>query len=339
MTAKFQKTRFVFKFHSIRFQNSPLGSFSKLTFRPLGSFSKSSYRFIKPSKSIGASADIKLNTNHTPITHYRATMKSMQERVSRSTGCADWMLMDSRKEESFGRRRRERIGEWLTKIGHGLAVESATGLLRDLVLLVGEFVVALEHRWSPLPRQLLKRPECNCMKLPGDTIKRCDCSNWLVQHYCSLYTIQEAKSNEFTINIGANATYNTNWWTGIIWSSKSNCLQHAAKLTKDLTDSMRTVPDVFACMVSDGGFVRTFDITGSSGVIYMFDRFSINNPIIVRIIDDTDGQKVRFGNNGVDSIAIDVPTRLQHYYARPFVQLDAVGSHNHCALTIATPLF
>jgi hypothetical protein len=216
-------------------------------------------------------------------------------------------------------RRRERLNEWLIATGIG----SVTDLLRDIALIVGDFVVWLEHEWAPLPDRLrLFGIECGCPKFPSRTVSLCSCRTWECQHFCSALTIEESGAAEFSINIKSSVR----WWLGIIWSSDDDGLQAPEVSFLDrvpVRDTIKYVSNAYACLINYAGMLLNYD--HSSRVFTQLDsgldNFTGSDAVVrVKLLDDV----VEFSVIGFESRTIAMThSRIKHLQARPFVQFDS----------------
>lgn len=107
---------------------------------------------------------------------------------------------------------------WYDKMG--CCILSVTALISDLIRLIGQYVVPLEHQWTSIPNDF-RHHKSNlkfCQFCDGGqtsmTFPSCGCFATRKQHTCSIYTMSESCSTRFRIHIKA-----VRFWVGIIWTS------------------------------------------------------------------------------------------------------------------------
>jgi hypothetical protein len=223
----------------------------------------------------------------------------------------------------FGRRKRlERW--WRETQGR---IELASGLIRELVLIIADYIVSLEHLWGPFPDRLRRKPCQLCPKTPSPTFTACKCWKCDHQHVCSIHTIGETTSTEFSIAIKDTAM----WWVGIIWSSTVDGLQ----LHDGFHHDSLTIINGSGYLLNAHGNLFEFDSTAVNAVeesIVAFDESKRRAPTIIRI-RILNARTLEFTRQNCNPMI--VHTRLLSG-ARPFVQFHR--SLEHAPATIETPL-
>jgi hypothetical protein len=187
-------------------------------------------------------------------------------------------------------------------------------------------VVWLEHEWAPLPQHLrlpgpCLKPNCagaNCLKSPSNVVSPCSCALWECQHFCSALTMEESGATEFSIHVNSTVS----WWVGIIWSSNHDGLQTPESNTLFDSDSMRHVPNIYACVLNYCGMISSYDCIPERFRSFGpgFDNFPKSGAIVtIKLLND----HVEFSVGGLGSRTIHLqPFRVNGLYARPFVQFE-----------------
>lgn len=126
------------------------------------------------------------------------------------------------------RKRKERLRAWDSAVAP--MVVAVTGLLRDLVSVVGAFAVPLDHVW--------KSPCADCKHLgfreefPPCEFTPCNC--WMGNEGCaqSAYTLGDVGSRRWQIDVPLNRV----WWAGVIDDSQMKMLANDVYHTPGMHD-------------------------------------------------------------------------------------------------------
>lgn len=156
------------------------------------------------------------------------------------------------------RGRAGRLRAWCKE--HERLILEGTSLLKELVRLIGEFVVPLDHVWSPIPARLylVKCQLCETPNTAASEFRSCVCWSALYQHTCSIYTIGESAATHWRVSFSPRTTQ---WWIGIVWSSSQDGFQ----LEDYSDDSMRHLENVFGAFICHDGTPCRIDMN-SDGV-------------------------------------------------------------------------
>lgn len=246
----------------------------------------------------------------------------------------------------MGNERRVRLHRWAGE--YGGPVVTATSLLPELVMIVAEFCVPLEHLWEPLPDHLRVDRTCGCMRAPFKTALFCLCRSWFFQHFCSVYTLEESGSCEFELKL--NRMEGKRWWIGVLWSSSHDGLEAIPPPFRDESpsDSWSYIPDVYSCTLDHDRRLAKIHATRSGqllehGKVQQLPHFhdlctgivTINLKIRVSI------HAAEFTLENFEPVVVLLPWRmLSGFYARPVVQFEnaqSTAAHNSF-VTINTPL-
>lgn len=240
-----------------------------------------------------------------------------------------------------------RLGQWLTD--YGRLVERISGLLRDLVGLVAEFSVPLEHQWAPLPLAL-RRGSCDCMTAPSKSAIWCSCRLWKYQHFCSIYTMEECGTLEFNLRVQQLPAQR--WWAGILWCSETDGFQdpRSTRSNNGHLDSLNELGQLYSSVVDHTGAVENL-VKDSRGDLesdtsdtrsLALDVFRGSGTTIgVRLVTVESGYAIEFGIDGLTTTTLYVKHALvSGLIARPFVQLEVSSNvlFPTCFITIETPL-
>lgn len=166
-----------------------------------------------------------------------------------------------------------RLRQW--SIGDfGKLLERSSGLVYDLVGLVAEFCVPLEHEWAPLPLALGLH-YCNCMTVPSKTAVSCGCRIWTYQHFCSIYTIEECGTLEFDVRVQQTSSDGWHhpaprWWTGILWCSEPDGFQDPlpSRSNNVHIDSLKALGQFYSSILDHTGTVETFKKNSRGDLVY-----------------------------------------------------------------------
>lgn len=244
--------------------------------------------------------------------------------------------------------RRKRLRRWLEAVS--LQSLSLTGLLPDILMIVGEFAVPLEHMWGVLPHNYRRPMVSECCKTLSTTVSSCNCRTWICQHFCSIYTIDQSGASEFSINLKAKEF----WWAGVLWSSGNDGLQLSPPDAFPAGDSMRLVPDIFACFLDYRGRLCTFSSAGPSVQSSLLDLdglASMELTITIKVRSTGTRQIIEFQTpQSQPSMLWTEKSRVSGLFCRPFVQFERGRSlsgpyflmdspYNGSRATITTPLF
>lgn len=232
---------------------------------------------------------------------------------------------------------------------YGKLVESISGLLRDLVGLVAEFSVPLEHEWAPLP-VALRRLSCDCMKTASRTAVSCSCRAWKYQHFCSIYTMQQCGTLEFDLQVQQRPAQR--WWTGILWCSTHDGFQDPRTFTSDTAhiDSLSDLGELYSSVLDSSGLVENIakkseGLVEYQGPALFVDDFRLlsSTTIRIRLVTLEDTFAVEFIINGYPTKTLYVGrATVSGLVARPFVQFEHQESRFPTltsSITIDTPLF
>jgi hypothetical protein len=254
--------------------------------------------------------------------------------------------------------RRDRLQKWLSLLGCDISV--LTGLIPDLILIATDYLVSLEHMWSALPRYLRRTGSvaCECMSAPSNTLTACKCFRWISQHVCSIHTLGQAATSEFSIKLTDDDNVGSGWWIGILWSTSVDGFQPPTSPTtsSEPHDSFDNVAGLDSVMLSHLGHIQRFGTRGSYGrKITPWGTLPASPLITLRIINVGDGEANSETSSAKSFIEFSikgyVPARIQidrWDEARAFVQFDRyrlnyfnpTHTPSHPPIcTIQTPLF
>lgn len=225
-----------------------------------------------------------------------------------------------------------------------------TGLLKDLVLMMGEYVVPLEHSWLPLPSHIYwqRRNELDCLKCGYGLNKKdpfvfasCYCWNAVYQHTCSVHTVRESGCTRWRIHVPRS----WEWWAGVIWKTSPNLFQDPDdRFNTHRADSFNKVDGVFDGICIDrSGFISRFQRDNFNQSRLVNSRIPGNVPfpnLGITGVSNTDRYFVElsmtetgitFTSEKGHCVTVPFDARIiQHYdvyQCWPFVQLQR---HDHC---------
>lgn len=249
-----------------------------------------------------------------------------------------------------------RLREWLDKMADdGLDLQLITGLILDLLTIVADFSVSLEHGWPALTAELQKRP-CECMSSPSKRFATCDCWIWYAQHVCSLYTIGHSMASEFSLTIHNR---DKNWWAGVMWTGATDGFQKIYETDSPKPfagyDSMAAMQQTSALLCSYRKDIGKFErgichwdrsdcwTFGNDGRTVKICESTVDKPIkiVIRVKRGVANSSViEFNWEGHQALLTSSKSYLE---ARPFVQLQSRG-HSSFEVgdnwaVIETPLF
>lgn len=235
------------------------------------------------------------------------------------------------------KKRALRINEWMSVFGE--YIWYASGLIDDLLRLVGDYAVSLAHEWAPIPTHLRENGVCGCINDSSPTFKSCYCWKLLLQHACSIYTLSECDTNTFRINFTAKS-----WWIGVIWpASNIHAIQPSYEAMVNSVDR-----DSFGCFDSQSA-VEALYISSSGGGLWHHNRGGAKflSHVNTTWVDRID---INVKNNQI-TLALFFESERRHWcsfsiqslnfdHLRPFVQLKRSALRDPQSLAIIeTPIF
>ncbi len=212
--------------------------------------------------------------------------------------------------------RLKRLSAW--RAGDGETVAAATGLLKPLVAMIGEYVVPFQHVWAPPPPSHRKDRVCSrCLVAPSPTFLCCNCFYATYQHAAGRWTLAEG-GPEWTIRV--NTWY---WKVGVLIEDD------AAKLSEvTLSDSLAD-PAITTVHLNNTGTIMSAGRWASR-----IEREPISMLTKIVIDCDLESSKIKFAmydaSDETEDVLLGAETVCSHFdisHARPFVQLSQSYSH------------